>query len=205
MAKIIESRGKLTRKFGENIFESPKYDKILQRRNYKPGQHGPGFRKKISDYAVHLNEKQKLRYMYGILERQFRNYFQKADAMKGVTGENLLQLLERRLDNVVFRMGFARTRAQARQLVNHGHIEVNNKKVNIPSFLLRPGDRITVKEKSRTNPTLVEAINSRSGSAVYSWIDVDIDKFAGEFKAIPIREEIPVNIDDRLIVEYYSK
>jgi len=205
MAKFTGSRGKLTRRFGENIFDSPKFDKVLQRRNYKSGQHGPGFKRKDTDYGIHLKEKQKLRYTYGVLERQFKNYFEKADKMSGITGENLLQMLEARLDNVVFRMGFARTRPQARQLVNHGHVVVNGRKVDIPSYQVKPGDKVEIKEKSRTLSAIIDAIDSRSGAATYPWIEVDIEKFAGEFKALPKREEIPVNIDDRLIIEFYSK
>ena len=205
MARYRGSRGKLVRKFGENIFGSPKYDRILQKRNYGPGDHGPGFRKKESDYAIHLKEKQKVRYMYGLMERQFRNYFKKADKMKGVTGENLFQLLERRLDNVVYRMGFARTRNQALQMVNHGHIKVNDKKVNIPSYLIKPEDVIEVKDKSKSKKMFIDAVEAREGSSAYDWLETDLENLKGNFKYIPKREEIPVNVDDRLIVEYYSK
>ncbi len=207
MAKFTGPKGKIARRFGENIFGSPKYDKLLEKRNYPPGQHGNSgsFRKRLSDYGVHLVEKQKLRYTYGVLEKQFRNYFKKADKMKGITGENLLKFLERRLDNVVFRLGFARTRMQARQFVNHGHIRVNGRKVDIPSFLCSPGDVIEIREKSRKMPALLEAMEGSMGVAAYGWLELDADNFKGTFIEVPAREQIPVNIDERLIVEFYSK
>lgn len=207
MARHTGPKGKIARRFGENIFGSPKYDKLLEKRNYPPGEHGntKGFRKRMSDYGVHLVEKQKLRYTYGVLEKQFRNYFQKADKMKGITGENLLQLLERRLDNVVYRMGFAVTRMQSRQFVNHGHIKVNGRKVDIPSFLVSPGDVIEVREKSRKMDAIQGAIESSTQVAAYTWLDVDGKNFTGKFLEIPTREQIPIVIDERLIVEYYSK
>ena len=203
MARYTGSKAKLCRRFGENIFESPKYDKILDKRKYPPGDHGQRFRRKVSDYGLHLNEKQKLRLMYGLMEKQFRLYFAKADKMKGVTGENLLQLLERRLDNVVFRMGFAVTRPQARQFVTHGHITVNGRKVDIPSFLVKPGDVVKVAEKSRTMKQIQEAVDITSSA--FDWIEVDKEKLEGTFTRIPEREQIPVNIDERLIVEFYSQ
>jgi small subunit ribosomal protein S4 len=203
MARYTEAKAKKCRAYGMNLFESPKYDKILERRKYAPGEHGQGFRKKPGDYAIHLREKQKLRIMYGLLERQFRNLFEKAAKMKGIAGENLLMLLERRLDNVVFRMGFAVTRMQARQLVNHGHFLVNGRRVDIPSFLVRPGDTIEVCEKSRQLVPIINALDLRGGA--YEWLEVDKDARKGRFLAIPDRQQIPVTIDERLIVEFYSK
>lgn len=205
MAKFTGPKGKIVRRFSENIYGNPKFDRLLEKRNYPPGQHGSGgrFRRRVSDYGIHLKEKQKLRYTYLILERQFRNYFSKADKMKGVTGVNLLQLLERRLDTVVYRMGFARTIMQSRQFVNHGHIKVNGVKVNIPSYLVKPGDIVEIKEKSRSMIAIQEAIDVSQNP--YTWLEVDKEKFMGKFVELPLREQIPVNIDERLIVEYYSK
>jgi small subunit ribosomal protein S4 len=205
MAKFTGPKGKIVRRFGENIYGNPKFDRLLEKRNYPPGQHGNGgkFRRRISDYGVHLKEKQKLRYTYLILERQFRNYFAKADKMTGMTGVNLLQLLERRLDTVVYRMGFARTIMQSRQFVNHGHFQVNGRKVDIPSFLVKPGDVVEVKMKSRNMLAIQEAMDASANP--YTWLEVDKEKFMGTYLELPLREQIPVNIDERLIVEYYSK
>jgi small subunit ribosomal protein S4 len=205
MAKFTGPKGKIVRRFSENIYGNPKFDRLLEKRNYPPGQHGNGgkFRRRISDYGIHLKEKQKLRYTYLLMERQFRNYFAKADKMQGMTGVNLLQLLEKRLDTVVYRMGFARTIMQARQFVNHGHIKVNGKKVDIPSFLVKQGDVVEIKEKSRNMIAIQEAMDSSAD--VYPWLQVEREKFMGTFMDIPLREQIPVNIDERLIVEYYSK
>ncbi len=207
MARYTGPKAKICRKFGENIFGTPKYDRILQKKNYAPGQHGNGkrFRKKMSDYGIHLKEKQKLRYTYCLMEKQFFNYYTKAEKMAGVTGENLLQILERRLDNAVYRMGFAVTRMQSRQFVNHGHILVNGKRVDIPSYLLKPGDVVEIKEKSRSCSAIVDAMDMTSLTSPYSWLTVEKDKFKGEFVAIPAADEIPVNVDVRLIVEFYSK
>ena len=149
MARHRGPKAKLCRKFGENIFENPKYNKILEKKNYPPGEHGQSFRRRISDYGLHLKEKQKMRFMYGLMEKQFSNYFKKADKMKGITGENLLQLLEMRLDNLVFRLGLGVTRMQARQIVRHRHINVNGKRVDIPSYICKTGDVIEVREKSK--------------------------------------------------------
>jgi len=149
MAKLKTPKGKLVRKFGENIFGNPKYDRILNRKPYGPGQHGQSRRRRLSNYGTQLREKQKIKILYGVLEKQFRNYFKKADKMTGETGTNLMQLLEQRLDNIVYRLGFAPTRAAARQLVNHGHFLVNNRKVNIASFSVKPGDAIQVRARSK--------------------------------------------------------
>ncbi len=159
MARYTGPKAKICRKFGENIFGTAKYDKILERRKFPAGQHGKSMRRKLSDYGVHLKEKQKLRLTYCLLEKQFRNYFFKAAKMQGVTGENLMQMLERRFDNVIYRLGFAVTRMQARQFVNHGHFTVNGKKVDIPSQLLKAGDVIEVRPKSRGMATLVDAMS----------------------------------------------
>ena len=174
--------------------------------NQPPGQHGDSRRQRLSDYALQLREKQKVRRMYGVLERQFRNYYKEAARIKGATGENLLQLLECRLDNVVYRMGFAVTRAQARQLVSHKSIEVNGQVVNIPSYQVKPEDRIAVREKSRKQLRIQEAINlSRELDLVPDWIDVDFDKMDGVFKGVPERDDLPPDINESLIVELYSK
>ena len=149
MAKPSRIRGKLVRKFGVNVFGNPKYDRLLNRKSYAPGQHGQTRRRRLSNYGVQLQEKQKIKFMYGLLEKQFRNYFTKAENMSGETGTNLLQMLESRLDNIVFRISFAPTRPAARQLVNHGHFLVNDKRVNIPSYILKSGDKIQVREKSK--------------------------------------------------------
>lgn len=164
MARYTGPRARLCRKFGENIFGTAKYDKILNKRKFPPGQHGRNQRRKPSDYSIHLREKQKLRNIYCLLEKQFSNYFVKAAKMGGVTGDNLLQLLERRLDNTVYRLGFATTRMQARQFVNHGHFQVNGKKVDIPSYLLKGGDIIDVRPKSNGIKPLVEAWNNSEAS-----------------------------------------
>jgi len=205
MAKFTGPKGKIVRRFSENIYGNPKFDRLLEKRNYPPGQHGNGgkFRRRVSDYGVHLKEKQKLRYTYLLLERQFHNYFTKADKMEGMTGVNLLQLLERRLDTVIYRMGFARTIMQARQFVNHGHIKVNGRKVDIPSFLVKQNDVVEIKEKSRNMIAILEAMDA--SASVYPWLQVERENFTGTYLDIPLRDQIPVNIDERLIVEYYSK
>jgi len=204
MARYTGPKAKLVRRFGENIFGTPKYDRILERRNYPAGDHGKRFRKKMSDYGTHLLEKQKLRFTYCLLEKQFYNYFLKASKKEGVTGDNFLQLLERRLDNVVYRLGFAVTRMQARQFVNHGHIMVNGRRVNIASFLCKAGDVIEIREKSRRG-AISEALEVTSVSSAFSWLSVEKENFKGEFLAIPNAQEIPTNVDVRLIVEFYSK
>jgi small subunit ribosomal protein S4 len=174
--------------------------------NQPPGQHGDSRRQRLSDYALQLREKQKVRRMYGVLEKQFRNYYKEAARQKGATGENLLQLLESRLDNVVYRLGFAVTRAQARQLVSHKSVEVNGKVVNIPSYQVRAEDRVSIREKSKKQLRIQEAINvSRELDLVPAWIDVDFDKMEGVFKAAPERNDLPPDINENLIVELYSK
>ena len=205
MARYTGPKAKVCRKFGENIFGTTKYDKILNKRKFPAGQHGKNMRRKLSDYGVHLREKQKMRYTYCLLEKQFRNYFVKAAKMAGVTGDNLLVMLERRLDNSVYRLGFATTRMQARQFVNHGHFMVNGKKVDIPSYLLKAGDIIEVRPKSRGMEMLKEAMDRTESSSPYSWLSVDKENMRGQFVTIPPASEIPNTVDLRLIVEFYSK
>ncbi len=176
----------------------------FDRRPYAPGQHGQR-RAKFSEYSRHLREKQKARRIYGVLEKQFALYFDKADATKGVTGENLFQLLERRLDNVAFRMGFANTRKAARQLVSHSHIQVNGKKVNIPSYLVKPGDEVSIRERSKKIESIASAMEARGRQGVDSWIEVDTKKVAGVFKEVPGMEELQLPVEPQLIVEFYSR
>ncbi len=177
----------------------------FERRSYGPGQHGQARMRKVSDYAMQLREKQKVRRIYGVLEDQFRKYFKMADRSKGVTGENLLQLLERRLDNTIYRLGFANSRNQARQLVRHNHIRVNGVKVNIPSFLVSLNDEITVVEKSKKNTAIAESIESVARRGIPSWLTVDHPNFKGTVKTMPVREELTLPIQEQLIVELYSK
>jgi len=204
MARYTGPKGKIVRKFGENIFGNPKFDKLLSKKPYPPGQHGNA-RKKLSDYALQLREKQKLKYMYGLLEKQFRLTFKKAERMKGVTGENLLQLLESRLDNTVFRLGFAVSREQARQMVLHRHILVNDKIVNIPSFILKAGDVIKVREKSRRLGMFHDALKRVRAESIYPWLELDKAQMTGTFVEKPQRQDIPVNVQENMIVELYSK
>lgn len=198
MARYRGPKTKIARRFKEPIFGP---SKALDRKKYGPGQHGRG-RKKVSEYATQLAEKQKAKYTYGLLEKQFRNTFEKAARKKGITGEVFLQMLEARLDNTVFRMGFAPTRRAARQLVGHKHVEVNGVATNIPSFLLHPGDVVSIRGKSRK----VEVINQNLGNTTrYSWLDVNAGQHSGIFLNYPDREDIPENIKENLIVELYSK
>lgn len=202
MARYTGPTTKIARKFGEPIFGTDKY---LDRKNYPPGQHGQmKKRKKVSEYGIQLREKQKAKYTYGVLERQFRNTFEKAQHSKGVTGEVLLQMLEARLDNVVYRLGIAPTRAAARQLVSHRHITVNGDVVNIPSRQLKPGDIIGVREKSKSLEVITESRETRSYSKL-SWLEWDDAQMAGKFMNMPERSEIPEDIKEQLIVELYSK
>ncbi|KJR98659.1 MAG: 30S ribosomal protein S4 [Desulfobulbaceae bacterium BRH_c16a] len=177
----------------------------FERRAFAPGQHGQARFKKQSDYAMQLREKQKVKSMYGMLEKQFRLFFEKAEQQKGVTGENLLVMLERRLDNTVFRIGFASSRNQARQLVRHNHIQVNGRKVNIPSFLVSVGDVISLKEKSRANALINENFEAVIRRGMPTWIELDKDNYKATIKALPNREEVTMPIQERLIVELYSK
>jgi len=201
MARYTGPKTKIARKFGEAIFGD---DKSFEKRNYPPGQHGNNRRRgKKSEYAIQLMEKQKAKYSYGILEKQFRNLFEKANANKGVTGVVLLQLCESRLDNVVYRMGVSTSRRGARQLVSHRHITVNGEIVNIPSYQLKPGDVVGVREKSKSLETIVRSLSNNS--TVYEWLTWNNEKMEGSFVAIPERLQIPENIKEQLIVELYSK
>ena len=176
----------------------------LEKRPFAPGQHGQR-RAKISEYGLQLREKQKAKFMYGISEKQFRNYFKEAVRREGNTGAILISLIEQRLDNVVFRMGFATTRANARQFTTHGHVLVDGKKVNIPSYLVKPGQKIEIKEKSKTNPQIVRALELTNQTGMVDWVNVDKDKVFGIFTRIPAREEVVIPVEERLIVELYSK
>jgi small subunit ribosomal protein S4 len=201
MARYTGPTTKIARKFGEAIYGPDKY---FDKRSFPPGQHGIAKkRKQQSEYAIQLAEKQKAKYTYGILERQFRNLFEKASRKKGITGENLLQMLEARLDNTLFRLGFAATRRQARQLVGHKHVTVNGDVVNIPSFALRPGDKVALRERSKSLDVVQVAIN-RKGKR-FPWLAVDDKAIEGTFVSYPERDQIPENINEQLIVELYSK
>ncbi|MCL2328691.1 MAG: 30S ribosomal protein S4 [Bacteroidetes bacterium] len=202
MARYTGPTSKIARKFGEPIYGP---DSALQKKNYAPGQHGPAKRRgKKSVYGVQLQEKQKAKYMYGVLERQFENLFHEAKRRPGITGEILMQLLEQRLDNVVYRLGIASTRSAARQLVSHRHITVNGKVVNIPSFGVKAGDVIAVREKSRSLEIVKSSLSTNSVSK-YSWLEFDKNEMQGKFLNIPERTEIPETIKEQLIVELYSK
>jgi len=202
MARYTGPKTRVARKFGEPIFGP---DKNLERKNFPPGQHGMNKkRKKTSEYGVQLREKQKAKYTYGILERQFHNTFEKASRSKGVTGEVLLQFLESRLDNTVFRFGISPSRAGARQLVSHRHITVNGEVVNIPSYQLKPGDIIGIREKSKSLETIVDSLTTRKTSKL-PWLEWDDAQMAGKFMNLPERTDIPENIKEQLIVELYSK
>lgn len=208
MARYTESVCRFCRREQEKLFlkgDRCYTDKCsVERRNYPPGQHGQG-RQKKTDYGMQLREKQKVKHIYGLLEKQFRNYAHLAEQKKGVTGDNLLRILEARLDNIVFRMGFARSRNEARHLVSHGHFLVNGHKVNVPSFLTKPGMVVEVKESSRTIEAIDDALKTVSRRGVPEWLQVDGAAFKGTVKALPTREELPPNIREQLIVEFYSK
>lgn len=201
MARYTGPKAKIARRFGEPI---EGYSKALQKKNYPPGQHGRGRRKKQSEYAIQLGEKQKAKYIYGVLERQFAKLFDIASRKGGITGENLLQLLEARLDNTVFRLGIAPTRRGARQLVSHKHILVNGEVVNIPSYTLKPGDVVSVRERSKSLEAITNSLAGKSSSR-FSWLEWDIASLTGKFVSVPVREDIPENIKEQLIVELYSK
>jgi small subunit ribosomal protein S4 len=203
MARFRGSITKVSRRLG--IALSPKAEKYLERRPYAPGEHGQSRKGKVSEYALQLREKQKMKYLYGILEKQFRNYYKKAVAQRGVTGDNLVKLLERRLDNVVFRCGFSPSRAGSRQLVSHGHLLVNGKKVNIPSFLVSPGDQIEFKPKSRNLDAVADSLNKAAESRIPAWIQVDKANKKAVFLAVPEREDVQEPYNEQLVVELYSK
>lgn len=201
MARYTGPKSKIARKFGEPIFGE---DKVLAKKNFPPGQHGQNKRRKTSEYGMQLREKQKAKYTYGVLEKQFRNLFAKASRLKGITGEILLQLLESRLDNVVYRLGIAPTRAAARQLVLHRHITVNGGVVNIASYEVKPGDIVGVRERSKSLEVISDALAGFNHSK-YPWIEWDDSKKGGKFLHVPQREDIPETIKEQLIVELYSK
>lgn len=200
MARYRGPKQKIARRFGEPIFGP---HKALERKPYAPGQHGRGRRSKESEYSIQLKEKQKVKHTYGLLERQFRNLFEKASRKKGVTGENLLKFLEARLDNTVYRLGFARTRRQARQLVTHGHILVNDHVLDIPSALLKDGDIVAVRPASRSMEPIKDALTR--ARRPYPWLETDRGQMAGKFLSMPNREDIPETFREQLIVELYSK
>ena len=201
MARYTGPKTIIARKFGEAIFGP---DKVLAKKNYPPGQHGANKRRKTSEYGIQLREKQKAKYTYGVLEKQFRNLFEKASRTKGIKGEVLLQLLEARLDNVVYRLGIAPTRAAARQLVSHKHIVVDGKVVNIPSYSIKPGQIIGVREKSKSLEIITNALSGFNHSK-YAWLEWDKTSMSGKFLHMPERVDIPENIKEQLIVELYSK
>ncbi len=202
MARYTGPKSKIARRFREPIFGP---DKALERKNYGPGMHGPSKRRgKQSEYAVQLQEKQKVKYTYGVLERQFENLFHKASSKEGITGENLLKFLEARLDNVVYRLGIAPTRSAARQLVGHKHITVNGEVVNIASFSVRSGDVVAVRERSQTLEAITQSVAGRTINK-FSWLEWDAKNLSGKFLNYPNRDEIPENIKENLIVELYSK
>ena len=201
MARYTGPKTKISREFGEPLFGE---DRTLEKKNYPPGQHGNAKRRgKKSEYAIQLMEKQKAKYTYGILEKQFKNIYDKANRGKGITGELLLQLCESRLDNVVYRMGISKTRDGARQLVTHKHVTVNGSIVNIPSYTLKPGDLVSIREKSKSLKAIESSL--RENSSEYDWIKFNRERLEGEFVTIPEREQIPENIKEQLIVELYSK
>jgi len=201
MARYIGPKTKIARKFGDTIYGPDRY---FEKKKYPPGQHGSNRRRKTSEYGLQLLEKQKAKYTYGLLEKQFSNLFKKASASKGITGEVLLQLLERRLDNVVYRLGIAPTRAAARQFVGHKHITVNGNIVNIPSYTLRPGDIVGVRERSKSLEAITDSLAGTRVSS-YSWLEWNAESVSGKFLNAPEREDIPENIKEQLIVELYSK
>jgi small subunit ribosomal protein S4 len=201
MAKYTGPKTRMSRKFGEPIYGP---DKVLSKRTNPPGQHGNDRRRKTSEYGTMLAQKQKAKYTYGVLERQFRNLFEKASRSSGVTGEELMQLLERRLDNIVYRLGIAPTRAAARQLVNHKHIVVDGQVVNIPSYSVKPGQVVGVREKSKSLEVIADSL-AGFNHGKYSWIEWDDNTMSGKFMHLPERADIPENIQEQLIVELYSK
>lgn len=209
MARFLGSKCKLCRREGVKLFLKGArcYTQkcSIERRNTPPGESKRRYRAKLSDYGIHLREKQKAKRTYGLLEKQFKNYFKKASKMKGVTGENLLRLLEIRLDNTIYRMGFATSRNAARQLVNHGHVLVDGKKVDIPSFLVEPGQKIEIRSKSRQIPNIHEAMEAHKSLDQFNWLEVHPEEFSGYVKALPTADQLPQDIDHRLIIEFYSK
>lgn len=209
MARYTKSVCRLCRREGLKLFlkgDRCYSDKCsIERREYGPGQHGQLRRTKPSEFGIQLREKQKVRELYGLLERQFQKIFTKAERMKGITGSNLIQLLEARFDNMVYRMGFAHSRSEARMLIRQNHFLLNGKRVNIPSVFVEPGDAISVREKSQKMTRIAGALGSAERRGVPAWLSVNVEKFSGEVKALPAREEITIPINENLIVEYYSQ
>jgi small subunit ribosomal protein S4 len=209
LARYRESVCRLCRREGMKLFLKGdrcfKDSCAIEKRNFAPGQHGKDRKSKVVGYGLQLREKQKVKRIYGLVEGQFRNYFEKAERRKGVTGETLLQMLERRLDNAVYRLGFASSRAQSRQLVGHGHVRVNNAKVNIPSYQVKPGDVISISEKSRKVPGIVSSLEMVGSRGVPSWLELDGAQFSGKVLTLPKREDSNLPVQERLIVELYSK
>jgi len=208
LARYTDSVCRLCRREGTKLFlkgERCYTDKCaIERRNYPPGEHGQG-RQKFSEYALQLREKQKVRRTYGVLEKQFRRYFEMAERARGVTGEILLQLLERRLDNMVYRMGFATSRSEGRQLVRHGHFTVNGRKVNIPSFLVKPNDEVVLRERSRKVERIQEALSQAEHRGAPEWLEVNREGFSARVKALPARADLTMDIKEQLVIELYSK
>jgi small subunit ribosomal protein S4 len=209
MATYHGARCKLCRRQGAKLFLKGQRcytDKCaFERRAYGPGQHGQRRRRKPSDYGIQLREKQKAKNVYGVLERQFKNYYKEADRQKGVTGDNLMRLLERRLDNIVYRLGFATSRSAARALVSHGHIAVNGAKVDIPSYRVKVGDEVTVREKSKSIHEVRMAVDGKSGVGTVEWLELDPKTFSGRLLELPARDQIPSPINEQLIVNFYSR
>lgn len=202
MARYIGPTTRLSRRFGQPLFGATK---AYEKRSYPPGQHGPRLRRKMSEYAIGLNEKQKLRYVYGLLERQFRRTFEKAKREKGVTGERFLQLLETRLDSTVYSLGFAKTRAAARQLVNHGHVRVNGGKVDIASYTVQPGDEVMIKDTPTSRQIATRNLEETRARNVPGWLSLNAETYTGTISRLPTREEMTQDINEQLIVEFYSR
>jgi small subunit ribosomal protein S4 len=206
MGKYTGNKGKICRRFGINLFGNIKFDRLLDKRPNPPGVHGANQgRKKVSEYGRQLNEKQKLKITYGLREKQFRITFNRAAKQTGITGDNLLQLLERRLDNVVYRLGFAATRSAARQLVSHGHIKINGRKVNVPSYTVREGEEISVKDSDRSKALIQQNLETSSRREVPQWLILTKEALKGQIARMPLREEMPSVADELMIVELYSK
>lgn len=206
MGKYSGNRGKICRRFGVNLFGNIKFDRLLEKRPNPPGVHGANQgRKKVSEYGRQLNEKQKMKIMYGLREKQFRITFRRAAQSKGITGDNLLQLLERRLDNVIYRLGFAQTRAAARQLVNHGHVRINGRRVNIPSYTVRENEEISIKDRDGSKALVQRNLELSSRREVPQWLILTKEELKGQIARMPLRDEMPSVADELMIVELYSK
>ncbi|MCH8023418.1 MAG: 30S ribosomal protein S4 [Candidatus Marinimicrobia bacterium] len=203
MARYLGPRSKIVRRLEYPVFESTKFSSL--RKNYPPGQHGTARRRKVSTYGLQLREKQRIKHLYGVLERQFRNYFKKATTQAGPTGHNLLIILEARLDNVIYRLGLAPTRRAARQIVSHKHVLVNDRSVNIPSYSVKPGDVVRIREKSRQLELVHQAMRRISSDNQLPWLELDKSQMTGIFKTTPQRNEIPEDVNEQLVVELYSK